>query len=154
LTQAHEVLNDLENALVKKKECWLQIRKDNPNFEEVSESNWREKSSRCWLHGGTELSETRELDQWLFHRVELLRLAKKRVASLLERWEESMDEAGSLVYFQFKNAKLDFNTESNETLFDFICKVVRSTEEKGRGSRIFWRALKNFLHYLRTTYSP
>ena len=43
LQQAQDVLIDLRKALKKKKKEWLQIRKDNPYFEEVSEEHWREK---------------------------------------------------------------------------------------------------------------
>lgn len=66
LTQAKAVIIDLETALEQKNKGWLEVRQDNPEFEEVNEENCREKASNFLLHGATDIFESNELSTWLY----------------------------------------------------------------------------------------
>lgn len=152
LQQAQDVLIDLTKALQKKKKAWLQIRKDNPHFEEVSEEYWREKSSRCWLHGATELSESNELDQWLHTNVGRSKLFQKRTSYLIGLWNKSMKKKGVWGHSYTDNRKFFVKSKMGETLICFIIRMATETESIGKGHKTTWRALKSFLHFLRETY--
>jgi len=152
LEQAKGVLTDLESALEIKKSGWLQVRKDNPDFEPVSEENWREKSSRCWLHGATHIFETNEMDQWLFVRVDPSKLAQKKVSPLIGLWKKRISEKGPWGHYYSDDPRFNLKSKKNETLIEFIVRMARQTEELGKGHGIAWRALKSFLSFLRSTY--
>lgn len=97
LENAKATLIDLETALNKKRKVWLSIKKDNPEFEQLSDENWRDTSSRSWLHGGTNIFETNELDQWLFQKVSLSLLAQQEVQPLILSWRKRNNEKGPWV---------------------------------------------------------
>ena len=48
-----EVIDDLIQGIETIKTTWENIRELNPDFEQVSEEEWRNKEALCWLHGGT-----------------------------------------------------------------------------------------------------
>lgn len=151
LEQTKEILIDLNNDLEKMKNIWSEIRTNNPTFEQVSHEQWREKSSRCWLHGGTKKIETDYLDQWLIQKVELSKLAHGGVRPLIVSWKKRMNEKGPMGHYYADDVKFTIKSKKDETLLNFIIRMARNTEEFGKGHRLSWRALKSFLSFLRET---
>lgn len=151
LEQAMAILDELENSLNKKRDIWLSIRNDNPNFEQLSEKEWRDTSSRSWLHGGIKIFETNELESWLYQKVELSNLAKSKANKLISAWRKRNNEKGLWGTYYSNDPKFNLKAFSGETLVDFIVRKARYTEEKGKGHRLSWRALKSFLCFLQET---
>ncbi len=89
LEEVKGVLDDLENALKKKKSSWEQIEADNPGF--LEEENCREKHTLCWLHGATDNREARELERWLFDKMPLSNIAKSNAAESITSWKAYLD---------------------------------------------------------------
>lgn len=152
LAQAKAVIIDLEAALEEKNKGWLEVRQDNPEFEQVNEENCREKTSNFLLHGATDIFESNELSTWLHISLPLSKLAQTKASKHIEAWEMVMESKGPWGHYYADDPRFFIKSEKNETLLNFIIQMAVKTEIFGKGDRIEWRALKSFLGYLRGTY--
>ena len=112
-----EIIEDLIQGINAIKAAWENIRELNPDFEQVSEEEWRSKEALCWLHGGTKLQETVELEQWLYYYAEGSETAASLASEHCDEWGEYIREEG--VYLDFEKSDL-IETEEGESLLDFI----------------------------------
>lgn len=151
LEAAKAILTDLEMALNEKREIWLNIKNDNPDFEQLSDEHWRDTYCRCWLHGGTELFEIIELEQWIYHKVSLSKLAKEEVRPLIKAWKKRNNEKEPWGTYYSDDPNFTVKCLQQETLAEFIVRRARRAEGKGKGHRLAWRALKSFLCFLQET---
>jgi hypothetical protein len=146
IEEAKSILTDLENEIKKDRKIWLQIEKDNPGFEQVSPENWERKEAQCLIHGATELSETNELDRWLFTRPPLSNTAQEKASKCIKHWKTWLEMTNNYygVFDEFEVVK----PLKNETLYYYINRVALLVENEGKGARLEWRALKSFLAYM------
>lgn len=152
LEEAKEILIEFEDALEKKKRIWLQVRKGDLNSKEASEG-WKEKSSRCWLHGATNIFEANKLEEWIFTKPELTKIAQKKANIFIKLWRKIIKEKSPYGYYYADDPKFNLKSKKDETLMSFIIRMAIKTEKKGKRHKIKWRALKSFLKILREKYS-
>lgn len=141
-----EVIDDLSQGIETIKTTWENIRELNPDFEQVSEEEWRSKEALCWLHGGTKFQETVELEQWLYFYAKGSETADSLASKYHDEWGEYIREEG--VYLDFKQSNL-IATKEGESLLDYIQRCATLIEDNGWGGKKSKRAFKSFLAYLR-----
>jgi hypothetical protein len=147
LKEARVVLNDLEATLEKAKAIWNQIDTDNPQVSDTHNNEWQKKKARCWLHGGTDLIETNELEKWLFDNPFPSNISQENAAKCVTCWEEWL-ELKEAYYEPFEEFVFE-KPKDDETLIQFITRLANLVEKERKGARLEWRALKSFLSYLR-----
>lgn len=116
-------------------ESWLEVRKDNPHFEEVSDEHWREKSAKCLLHGATEIFEANELDKWLSIFFEPSRLTQRKASYLIGIWKKWMNEKGSWGHYYADDSNFVIKSKKSKTLINFIIRMAIEAEKNGKGHR-------------------
>ena len=146
LSNAKEILTDLQNDIDGLQKIWAEIRENNPNFEEVSEENWEVRNAQCWLHGATNVNERNELEKWLNFELPLSATAKTKAKIFYHQWTEHILEEG--VYADFYEEDL-ISPDDQENLYDYICKLADQVEQNGWGKKKNKQAIKSFLSYLR-----
>ncbi|WP_166156721.1 MULTISPECIES: hypothetical protein [unclassified Neochlamydia] len=87
IEEAQSILLDLKSELQKFRDFWIIAQKDKLDFEQLSDAQWGVKSSRCWLHGSTDLQESNELERWLFDRPLLNGMAKEKTSKCIKCWK-------------------------------------------------------------------
>ncbi len=143
-----KIIDDLIQGINAISETYSSIRELNPDFEQVSEKEWRKKEARFWLHGGTDLHETVE------YYPEGTKTAHSLASIHYFEWVEYIEEGGK----DGENKYLDFRPddliepEKDETLLEYIQKLASLVETKGWGSKKEKRALRAFLDYLKVYY--
>ncbi len=147
ILEAQGILIDLKTELQKGRNLWLPIEKNNPNFEQASEKNWRQKHARCWLHGGTDLMEIIALEKWIFDNPPLSESAKEKAATCIKCWKEWLEQTDKY-YGDFDEFEIEKPLE-DETLYAYLLRTAETVEREGKGARLEWRALKSFLGYMR-----
>lgn len=147
IVEAQAVLNDLEYELQKYRNLWDQLKKDNPEFEPVSNENWGKKHAQCWLHGATELEESNALEKWLFDSPPLSNTAKENALKHIKAWKDELEQSDAY-YAVFDEFELE-TPHKDEILYDYLCRIAALVEKEGKGARLEWRALKSFLAYMR-----
>ena len=152
LLEIHNLLDDFENELSKIRAFWRQIEIDNPGFDPVSEESWQEKHARMWLHGATEVHECNELERWLYDSPPLTAIARSPAQSHYDDWRKWLDNGGkwegSACYADDPNFDILAPLE-NEILVHYVVRLAQTIEKEGKGKKLQWRALKNFLRFLR-----
>ena len=146
--EAQTIIEDLQQAITKNKQIRDGIKKNNPDWEQLSDAHWEEKKSRCWLHGATEIFETNELERWLFETPPLSDTAKESASKCVKCWIEWLNQSDAFYDEHSKNFELE-NPEEGEILRDYVLRMAILVEKGGKGDRLKWRALKSFLAYLR-----
>lgn len=131
------------------KEIWNVIRKDNPDFEQVSEESWTSKEARLWMHGATNTHEAMELERWLFVEPPNSQTAKSIAMDNYLAWGDHLREDGS--YNDFRQHDLT-EPQENEPLVEYIINLSRVIEENGWETKRQKLALHSFLHFLREDY--
>lgn len=144
-----DIIEDLITNIDGVKESWRLIRKDNPDFEQVSEKNWETKESLLWIHGETKTFEITELERWLYREPPLSQTAMSDANDNYLAWIDHIREDGT--YSEFDSNNLP-KPEGKEPLSDYIIRLSKTVEEKGWGTKKELRALKSFLHFLREDY--
>lgn len=154
LQEVQAVLNDLEDDLGKTKTIWENLRVSNPDFEQLSEKHWEEKSSRCWLHGATAVTEAIELEQRIFDSPPVSKTAQAPASKIHRAWKRWLEEKGEWGAYYCDAAQFRIPLpKQGETLIDFIIRLAHLVEESGKGDRLGWRALKSFLDFTRKKHS-
>jgi hypothetical protein len=147
LKEAMEIVNDLKEGLKKRKTSRDEIKELNPTWEQLSEENWIDIQTNCWLHGATKIDEANELEIWLFDNPPLSATAKSNAKKCVKLWREWL-EIKDTYYEPFEDFEFE-EPKKNETLFDFIQRMAKAVEDEGTGARLEWRAFKCFLAYLK-----
>lgn len=153
-TEFREIIDDLVQGINAIAETYSSIRELNPDFKQASAKEWRKKEARCWLHGGTELQETTELEQWLYYYPEGTKTAYSLASIHYSEWSNYIEEGGKdgdNIYLDFRPGDL-IAPEADETLLEFIQKLASLVEANGWGNKNEKRACKAFLDYLRIYY--
>jgi len=145
--EAQAIVEDLQQEIEKKKQIRDEIKKLNPEWEQLSDEHWIEKKSRYWLHGATEIYESKELERWLFDTPHLSDTAKETASKCIQCWKEWLDQTDAY-YGVFEDFELE-QPLGKELLGDYIVRMAAIVEKEGKGARLEWRALKSFLAYMR-----
>lgn len=149
-----EIIDDLVYGINAIQETYSFNRELDSDFEQASAKEWRKKEACCWLHGGTELRETVELEQWLYYYPEGTKTAHSLASIHYSEWSDYVEEGGKdgdNKYLDFRPGDL-IEPETDETLLGYIQKLANLVEEKGWGNKKEKRALRAFLDYLRVYY--
>lgn len=157
IEEAQSIVLGLKSDLQESYNFWTSAQKNNPDFEQLSDSHWQIKRARCWLHGATDVQESIELEKWLFDSPPLSDLANEKASKCIKYWKEWL-YLQDQYYCDFP----EFNTEKplkGEILYDYLQRVVnlveceniksQGMENKTKETPLKWRALKSFLDYLR-----
>jgi hypothetical protein len=147
IEEAQNIILDLESDILRHKNIWTQIEADNPGWDQLSDENWQIKQARCWIHGATDLSESNELEKWLFDKPPLSDTAKEKASKCIKYWKQWLKQQDAY-YRDFEEFELETPLE-DEILRDYIVRISILVEEEGKGARLEWRALKSFLAYMR-----
>lgn len=153
LDEIHYLLDDFETELLKLRTIWRQIEIDNPNFEQVSEENWQEKHARMWLHGAAKIYECNELERWLHGYPPATATANSLAQDMYENWRDWLEKQGPLgaYYVDFQEFQIS-EPNDQETLIQFITRLLQIIQKDGKGHRLHWRALRSFLDFIRKHY--
>jgi hypothetical protein len=149
----HDLLDDFEAELSELNAVWSRVRKDNPDFDQISEERCQERYHRLWLHGATTSFESNELEQWLYDYPPVTVAANSLAQDAHEAWKETLEQQGPLgaYYVDFQEFQI-LEPSEQETLVQFIERLSQSIEKKGKGHRLGWRALRSFLDFVRHRY--
>lgn len=147
-TELRLIIEELIADIEKNKTICCDLRELNPTFEQVSEESWQKKEATLWIHGATQISESNELERWLYAEPPLSVTAKSQAMEHYEEWKEYLLEGGE--YHEFVETDLPSPSE-NESLIQFVIRLSLIIEEKGWGSKKRKRATKCFLNYLRNS---
>jgi hypothetical protein len=146
LEKAKEILFDLEKSIEEVSQIWIELRTLNPDFEEVSEAEWENKSSRFWLHGATKVRECNALEEWLYTHVPLSNTAKSKAIKYYDAWDESIQENESCLDVSAGDI---FKPRGTENLHEYILRLAQNVEKNGWVAKKNKRALSAFLSHLR-----
>lgn len=150
-----EIINDLIKEISSIEQAWINIRELNPDFEEVSEEEWKNKEARCWIHGATDLSEANALEEWLYRYAPTSQIEKSIALNHYNDWVDHIREDG--VYADFQETSFrqpdgkNVSKEEllNQSLGNYIRLLANMVEKNGWGSKKNKLALNSFLAYLR-----
>ncbi len=152
LDEARAIIEDLQQAIEEKKLVRDEIKKLNPDWEQLSDENWIQQESRCWLHGATEVLESTELEKWLFDNPPLSNTANEKAEKIIKYWKAWLKQTNKYHRIfgngYFAKVKLE-KPVKNETLREYFIRTATTLETKGKGTRLEWRAFKNLLEYMR-----
>jgi len=140
------IIIDLQNGIGQKKQIRDQIMQDNPGFEESTVEKWENEKSRCLIHAATDVGELIVLE-CRHPYPPLSEMALMNAKECVAYWCKWLEQTGAY-YEPFEDFEFD-EPLKNETLREFIIRMVESVESEGIDSRLEWRALKSFLDYLR-----
>lgn len=149
VAEIQSIIEDLITSIDQVKEVWNGIRKDNPDFEQVSEDSWTSKEARLWMHGETKTLEAMELERWLFVELPISQTAKSIAMDNYLAWGDHLREDGSYEDFIVHDLP---KPQEEETLSDYIINLSRRVEENGWETKEQKLALHSFLHFLREDY--
>jgi hypothetical protein len=135
-----EIIGGLIEDINKTKNIWGRLL--SPGLDD----HWDKKEASFWIDGTTEVSETIELEQWLFTDLPSSKIARSRAIYHFVEWTEHILENG--VYADFSDQHLT-KPEDEETLEDYIRRLACEVEGKGWGTKRNEMALKCFLAFLR-----
>ncbi len=147
LSEVKAIIRDLQEGIEKRRQIREGIKHSNPEWDELSDENWKNTKSRCWIHGATKVGEANELEQWLFDNPPFSETSLENAAKCVQLWRQWL-EIEDAYYGLFEDFEFDEPFE-DETLRDFIVRMGKIVESEGKGARLEWRALKSFLAYLR-----
>ncbi len=140
------IIEDLLQAIAKKKQIRDEIKQLNPEWEQLSDENWKRQETCCWIHGATDTYEAIELEKWLYHYPPLSITQNSKAVNHYKEWEEFISEEG--MYTDFNAGDLQ-EPKFGETLGTYIHRLAEIVENRGWGVKSEKRALKSFLNYLR-----
>ncbi len=146
LAKIKEIINDLQNGIDRKKQIRDQIVQDNPGLQESPAEKWKKEKSRCLIHAATDVWELIELE-CRHPYPPLSEMAGMNAKECVAYWREWLEQTEAY-YEPFEDFEFD-EPLKNETLREFIIRMVETVEAEGIDSRLEWRALKSFLNYLR-----
>jgi hypothetical protein len=140
------IIEDLLQAIAKKKQIRDGIKQLNPEWEQLSDENWKRQEACCWIHGATDTYEAIELEKWLYHYPALSITQNSKALNHYKEWEEFIREEG--MYTDFNAGDLQ-EPKLGENLETYIQRHADIVENRGWGNKSEKRALKSFLSYLR-----
>ena len=146
-SQISHIANSLITDIAKVTAWWGGLRQLNPGFEQLSEEDCYDRESSLWIHGETHAFEANELQRWLYVSPPTSQTADSLAMDHYLKWSEHLLEEG--VYADFSEGNLP-RPHNGETLSDYVVRLSAGVEATGWGSKKQERALKCFLHYLRT----
>lgn len=148
-SELRAIIEELITDIEKDNETWCVIRKDNPDFEQVSEENWESKEALLWMHGAKEFLEAKELERWLTVKAPLSQTAKSDANDHYLAWIDHIREEGTYSEFDVNDIT---KPKDKESLINYVIRLSEIVKENGWGTKKKKRALKSFLHFLREDY--
>lgn len=145
--EAQAIIDDLQQAIEKKKRIGEEFKKFNPEWGQLSNDSLMENETCSWMHGASELREMNDLERWLFESPPLSDTAKEEASKCIQCWKDWLALTDAY-YGDFENFELETPHEG-EILRDYILRMAALVETEGKGARLEWRALKSFLAYMR-----
>ena len=146
MDEAIAIIEDLLQAIPKKKQIRDEIKQLNSEWEQLSDENWKRQEACCSIHGATDTYEAIELEKWLYHYPRLSMAQNSKALNHYKDWEEFIGEEG--MYTDFNAGDLQ-EPKLGETLETYIQRLAETVESHGWGDKSEKRALKSFLNYLR-----
>ena len=155
-----EIIDGLIKEISSIEQTWINIRELNPDFEEVSEIEWKNKEARCWIHGAIDLSEANALEEWLYYYAPISQTEKSIALNHYNDWVDHIREDGVYADFQETSLRQPDTRQSdgksvskeellNQPLGNYIRLLANMVEKEGWGTKKNKLALNSFLAYLR-----
>ncbi len=140
LAEVKAILRNLKSELNKIEEIALKY---------STEAEWKKRKARHWLHGATETFESLKLEEWLYDKPPISKIAQSLAQTCFDSWSDFIREDG--VYADFSEKHLP-KPKDQERLIDYLIKLSQGVEASGWGTRTHNKALRSFLHFLRQGY--
>lgn len=117
------IIEDLLQAIAKKKQIRDGIKQLNPEWEQLSDENWKRQEACCWIHGATDTYESIELEKWLYHYPPLSITQNSKAVNHYKEWEEFISEEG--MYTDFSAGDLpQIHPISQEIVADILKELA------------------------------